>query len=224
MRYRFGTMIGALLSAALLLSCAPVPCASTQAASAPAAPAAPCARYREAGTASWYGREFHGRKTASGELFDMYASTAAHRTLPFGTMLRVINLDNFRSVRVKVNDRGPFARSRVIELSLGAARELGFVEAGTARVRIEAEEPVCDAGAVYTIHAASFLEEESALSLKDRLVKKKFEQVVIDPFETRSARSYRVRVGSFPSEEKAERVAAKLTLEGLEPLVIRKDN
>jgi len=216
--------IGALLVAALLLSCAPVTGPSAQQITAPTPATAACTQYRELGIASWYGRDSHGRKTASGETFDMNGLFAAHRTLPFGTMVRVINLDNFKSVKVKVNDRGPFARNRVAELSLGAARELGFVEAGTARVRIEAEEPVCENNAFFTIHAASFWEEENALSLKERLVKKKFEAVSIDMSETRAAKAYHVRVGSYPSEEKAEKVAAKLTLEGLEPLVIKKDN
>ncbi|MBN1355204.1 septal ring lytic transglycosylase RlpA family protein [bacterium] len=89
------------------------------------------------GTASWYGKEFHGRKTASGERFNMYDLTAAHRTLPFGTKVRVTNLDNNRSVVVTINDRGPFVKNRIIDLSYGAARKLGFVKQGLARVRIQ---------------------------------------------------------------------------------------
>lgn len=95
-------------------------------------------RFRQVGWASWYGGKFQGRKTASGERFNMNAMTAAHRTLPFGTKVRVINLSNKRSVVVRINDRGPFARDRIIDLSRRAARALGYVRKGRARVRIEA--------------------------------------------------------------------------------------
>jgi rare lipoprotein A len=88
------------------------------------------------GEASWYGPRFHGRPTASGERFDMHAMTAAHRKLPLGSKVRVTNLENDRSVVVKVNDRGPFARGRIIDVSYGAAKRLGMVASGTARVEI----------------------------------------------------------------------------------------
>jgi rare lipoprotein A len=89
------------------------------------------------GVASYYGKQYHGRKTASGERFNMHELTAAHRTLPFGTNLKVTNLANDRSVVVRVNDRGPFKRDRILDLSLEAARRLQMVAAGVARVRIE---------------------------------------------------------------------------------------
>lgn len=88
------------------------------------------------GQASWYGRELHGNRTASGERFDMNALTAAHRTLPLGSYARVKNLDNGRSVVVKINDRGPHARRRTIDLSWAAAREIAMVGAGTAQVEV----------------------------------------------------------------------------------------
>ena len=90
----------------------------------------------EKGTASWYGAKFHGRTTASGERYDMHAMTAAHRTLPFGAIVEVTNLDNDRQVRVRINDRGPFKKGRIIDLSYAAARKLGMVHAGLARVRL----------------------------------------------------------------------------------------
>ena len=86
------------------------------------------------GTASWYGSKFHGRPTASGEIFDMHALSAAHRTLPLGTWIQVRNLANNKSVEVLVNDRGPFKSGRVLDLSYEAARRLGFVDQGTAEV------------------------------------------------------------------------------------------
>ncbi len=90
----------------------------------------------EQGTASWYGRAHHGRTTASGEPFDMHALTAAHRTLPFGTMILVTNLENGRSVVLTVNDRGPFVRGRILDVSYRAALELDFLADSLARVRI----------------------------------------------------------------------------------------
>lgn len=89
------------------------------------------------GTASWYGKRFHGRLTASGSRFDMTALTAAHPDLPFGTRLRVTHLDNRRSVVVTVNDRGPFIKGRVIDLSRAAAEKLDFISSGLAKVRVE---------------------------------------------------------------------------------------
>lgn len=90
----------------------------------------------EEGVASWYGAEFHGKRTASGEIYDMFALTAAHRRLPFGTLVEVTNLENGRKVVVRINDRGPFKKGRIIDLSYAAARRLGMVEQGTARVRL----------------------------------------------------------------------------------------
>lgn len=92
--------------------------------------------YDRVGMASWYGKEFHGRRTATGRPFDMYELTAAHRTLPTGTQVRVTNLENGRSVIVVIADRGPFAKARIIDLSWAAADQLGFVGKGTARVRV----------------------------------------------------------------------------------------
>jgi len=98
---------------------------------------APYGEPYQIGFASYYGSEFHGRRTSSGEIYDMNALTAAHNTLPLGTIIRVTNLSNHRSVMVKVNDRGPFKPGRILDLSLGAARQLGMIRKGTARVRIE---------------------------------------------------------------------------------------
>ena len=99
--------------------------------------APPAAAPPEEGMASTYARRFHGRKTASGERYDMYAMTCAHRTAPFGTRLRVEDLESGRSVVVRVNDRGPFVRGRIVDLSFAAARALGMLERGLARVRVE---------------------------------------------------------------------------------------
>ena len=177
--------------------------------------------YRETGAASWYGREMHGKATASGEPFNMHSLTAAHRTIPFGAVIRVTNLENYKSIKVKVNDRGPFVRGRVIELSYGAAKELGFASQGEATVKIESVDPIAE-NALFTVHAATFSEEENARMLKERL-NRRFETVAIVPFESNLGRFFRGRGGVYATEEKAERIAGKLTLEGLEPMVIRKD-
>lgn len=87
------------------------------------------------GTTSWYGRKFNGRRTASGERFNMHKLTAAHRTLPFGTVLEITNLENDKKIFVTVNDRGPFIKNRVLDLSYAAAKELDFIRTGTARIR-----------------------------------------------------------------------------------------
>jgi len=97
----------------------------------------PWTGYREKGIASWYGGKFHGRRCASGEVFDQNAMTAAHRKLPFDTIVRVRNLRNDRAVVVRINDRGPFIRGRIIDLSRGAARQLGMVTDGIVPVRIQ---------------------------------------------------------------------------------------
>lgn len=94
-------------------------------------------RRLQEGVASYYGEDFHGRKTANGEIYDMYAMTAAHRALPFNTRVLVTNLDNGKKVTVRINDRGPFVEGRIIDLSYGAARKIGMVGPGTARVRLE---------------------------------------------------------------------------------------
>lgn len=94
-------------------------------------------RESQAGIASYYDREFHGKRTASGEIYNMRKCTAAHRTLPFGSIVRVTNLSNGRSVKVRINDRGPFVKGRIIDLSYGAARKLRTIGSGVTKVRID---------------------------------------------------------------------------------------
>ena len=121
--------------------------------------------YRATGLASWYGSKFHGRKTSSGEPFDMFALTAAHRSLPLPTYLRVTNLDNGRSTIVRVNDRGPFHADRVLDLSYAGAVKLGFENHGTARVRVEAIEDTPD----FFLQAGAFIDLTAADALKEAL-------------------------------------------------------
>ena len=93
--------------------------------------------YDQVGVASWYGKEFHGKQAANGEIFNMMTFTAAHRKLPLGTVVRVLNLSNGKTVKVRINDRGPFVAGRVIDLSRAAAEELQFIRAGLAKVRVD---------------------------------------------------------------------------------------
>ena len=131
--------------ALLLLSACAVPGQDTTGTGPSAIPATAAvasphnARPLQTGQASWYGRRFHGRTTASGVPFDMNAMTAAHRTLPFGTRVRVTNLANGRAVTVTINDRGPFVPGRIIDLSRGAAAKLDFLDAGITKVKVEVE-------------------------------------------------------------------------------------
>lgn len=105
-------------------------------------PKATATTYKETGIASWYGTKFHGQRTANGELYDLYGMTAAHRTLPLPSYVKVTNLNNGRSVVVRVNDRGPFHSNRIIDLSFAAAKKLGYANIGTAQVKVEGIDPI----------------------------------------------------------------------------------
>jgi rare lipoprotein A len=137
---RRGRVLGAALAAALLAAgCAhaPAPAPEREGQVTPRPTPADGAPAAQVGTASFYAHRFHGRRTASGARYDMHAMTCAHPTLPFGTRLRVTDLDSGRSVVVTVTDRGPFAHGRIVDVSYAAAKQLGMVKRGVARVRVE---------------------------------------------------------------------------------------
>lgn len=177
----------------------------------------------EFGIASWYGQEFHGRPTSSREVFNMNDMTAAHRTLPFGTHVMVTNLANDRSVVVRINDRGPFVRGRIVDLSYAAARVLGVVGPGTARVRLETlggfREPAPDAtaGRIW-LQVGAFTVQESAYALKKRL-DRTYRGVTVTKFRTTNATYYRVRVQA--AKGSADALASRLAGEGLPVIIIR---
>jgi rare lipoprotein A len=165
---------------------------------------ASCARARyfsgggtvQTGMASWYGPDFHGKPTSNKEIYDMYEMTAAHRTLPFGTQVMVTNLDNGRTAVVRINDRGPFIKERIIDLSYAAARLLDIVGHGTAPVRLdilEGQALQAEAGQKFVIQVGSFISENNARALESRL-KNKYNKVFISLFETASQRYFRVRI------------------------------
>ncbi|HKH45744.1 MAG TPA: septal ring lytic transglycosylase RlpA family protein [Thermoanaerobaculia bacterium] len=168
----------------------------------------------ERGTASWYGLKFHGRRTASGQRFDMNELTAAHPSLPFGTLLEVRNVRNGKSVVVRVNDRGPYSKSRILDLSFGAAREIGLVLSGTAPVELFL---VKNGGAPprYTVQVAAFGEEERALALKSELTRYYPETTV------RSDGTWsRVQVGAFSDRGRAEDLRRELAAMGMSSIVV----
>jgi len=178
------------------------------------------------GIASWYGKKFHGNPTASGEIYDMYQLTAAHRTLPLGTYVMVTNRENNRSVEVKINDRGPFVKGRIIDLSYAAARSIEMVEKGTARVRvvvlkrraISVKREHMGSGRGFTVQVGAFSDKGNALKLTKAL-SRKMRDVYISVFETPETRYYRVRVGQFPTRETAYRLAAKLASMGYSVMI-----
>jgi rare lipoprotein A len=176
----------------------------------------------ETGIASWYGQEFHGRPTSSREVFDMNDMTAAHRTLTFGTYLMVTNLDNERSAVVRVNDRGPFARGRIIDLSYAAARVLGVVGPGTARVRLEIlkgfKAPGPSSRAAVWVQVGAFSVQENAYAIKRRL-DKTFAGVAVTRFKTDRGIYFRVRVKAGQGEVNA--LAQRLAGEGYPVIIVR---
>jgi rare lipoprotein A len=130
--------------------------------------------YVETGTASWYGPPYHARKTANGEVFDMNLPSAAHKTLPLNTVVRVTNLANDKSTLLRINDRGPFIGDRVLDLSLGAAKELGIWKTGLGKVKIEvldAPKPL-DTGGRWCVQIGAFTDTDEAAKLKSKLMRK----------------------------------------------------
>jgi rare lipoprotein A len=187
-----------------------------------AKPSAPVVQGEE-GIASWYGHPYHGRPTASGEIYNMYAMTAAHRTLPFGTEVRVDDLDNGQSVVVRINDRGPFVAGRIIDLSYAAARAMGMLGAGTSLVRLEILNPdVLNQPGIFAVQVGAFLERQNAERLRDRIAER-FQPVIIQSFNRGDGLYHRVRVGQESSEEAARELARELQGAGLatETFVVR---
>ena len=187
--------------------------------------------YVEQGLASWYGRQFHGRPTANGEPYDMYAVSAAHKTLPLGTWVEVQNLENGRSLDLRINDRGPFVDGRIIDLSYGAARKLGVVEPGTARVKVVAlgrrtavagpgQAPVYtpmdyDHGN-FTFQVGAFREPANAYRLRDRLASAYPNVHITTYFHADHGNLYGVRLGRATTLSEAARFKTQLREAGFE--------
>lgn len=179
--------------------------------------------YREQGVASWYGAPFHGRRTSSGTVYDMHDFTAAHKTLPLPTLVRVTNLENGRSVVVTVDDRGPFVKNRLIDLSFAAAKELGIVQTGTGRVEVEAVRTrrVLSASAAPAAAApakaqrifmqvGAFSDEANAARLKGSLESNGVNNVVIRYDDDVRPGLYRVRIGPIEGSAEYDALASRL--------------
>ena len=178
------------------------------------------------GLATYYAEPYHGRRTASGEIFDTYKDlTAAHRTLPFNTVVRVTNQKNGREVDVKINDRGPFVNGRVIDLSVRAAREIDLVRTGVAPVKLkilkQGDIKTATSRPIYGVQVGAFESRRSAEQLKQRL-QKRYPSVTVQTFEGEKT-MYRVRIGNEPDLQAAEELASQLRKQNLKPFVVRTD-
>ena len=198
--------------------------------------------FSEIGIASWYGQKFHSRQTANGEVFNMYAMTAAHRVLPMPSVVRVTNLSNRRSVVVRINDRGPYAHERIIDLSLAAAEKIGFRRKGVARVRVEllpelsrgvARIAKSGGGArkqdrlvadfvrgggvrpgVYYVQAGTFRDRRNAETMANKL-RQHFDSVTVHSSTTDNGRVlHRVRVGPENTRQSARALQARVQARG----------
>jgi rare lipoprotein A len=203
--------------------------------------------YVERGLASWYGGKFHGRRTSSGEIYDMHKMTAAHKTLPLPSYVQVTNLENHRSAIVRVNDRGPFHGKRVIDLSQAAAKRLGILDAGTARVEIRSVDPRDHGGPVdpapesrhakehppgpfevttsapddqLYLQVGAFDELTNAEDLRHRLLAYVPGSVDIRPSAEAEIAPYKVRVGPLNSRAEAEAMSRHLHALGVSPGVV----
>jgi len=183
-------------------------------------------RYKEIGVASWYGKEYHGRNTSNGEIYNMYDMTAAHPTLPFHTLVRVTNLENGKRVEVRINDRGPFIEGRVIDLSYTGAQKIDMLGTGTARVSLEATLFADGRGSpfegTFTIQVGAFVEKENAERFQQEL-ERRYPRVHTVLWESNQRRIYRVRLGAFRSEAEARGYLNELRKDNLGGMVVRED-
>lgn len=166
----------------------------------------------EEGVASWYGSDFHGKKTSNGEKYDMYGMTAAHKLLPFNTRVRVTNLSNGKSIIVRINDRGPFVGDRVIDLTHSGAKAIDMLGPGTARVRIEAigTTPTADTGihkGPFFVQIGAFSSQANAQKLVDRMRSAGYQSRYV---YAKNVGMWRVQIGPIASPAEAERVQWRL--------------
>ncbi len=190
--------------------------------------------FKQKGIASWYGKKFHGRKTSSGETYNMYAMTAAHKTLPLGTYVHVKSLDNGNEVTVRINDRGPFVRGRIIDLSFSAAKKMDLITSGTARVKIVALEPDNREKKVkkptqketvdyhkgnFTFQIGAFSDKQNAYRLKDKL-DQTYKNAHGSEYDNGQEILYRVRVGKATSLAQAVEYEEILLKHGFKDIFI----
>ncbi len=189
-----------------------------------AVPAPPRIIQGETGLASWYGHPYHGRPAANGEIYDMEALTAAHRTLPFGTWVRVVNLTNDKTVDVRIIDRGPFVENRIIDLSHAAAVAIALIGPGVARVRLDIlSVPTIASGENwYAVQAGAFLDRDRAERLRASLEQDFGPAHLVQRAD--SPTLWRVLVGRVPSQEAAAALAQRVRQESGTAFVVRLDS
>ena len=199
------------------------------------------AAFTQTGVASFYGKKFHGRKTANGERFSMWAMTAAHKTIPFNTSVRVTNLDNGKSVIVRINDFGPHLKGRIIDLSRGAAAKIDMIKSGTARVKVEV---IGDDGKAdhekskgnveffrvaiaraeitgWAVQVASFEKMDNLILHLDRLEEHGIDNVHVQMATVKGQRVHRIVVGGYESEAAAKWKLKTMKEEGFDGFVFR---
>jgi len=171
-------------------------------------PLASAENFRQKGTASWYGKKFQGRKTANGERYNMYARTAAHKTLPMGTLVRVQNLKNKTQTIVRINDRGPFVKNRIIDLSYTAAKEIGLLRSGTAPVLLTA------------LKNKSSKEEKRKKTRRSTATGKTGERGTTNKYHSASVQTpLYIQVGIFESKNEAKKLARNFAKRGRDVLI-----
>jgi rare lipoprotein A len=180
--------------------------------------------HTEEGIASWYGVPFHGRRASNGEIYDMHKLTAAHRTLPFDTVVRVTNLSNGKSTVVRITDRGPFVDNRIIDLSMAAAQEIDSMGAGVVPVRVEILSAGVDpAAGFFTVQVGAFRDRGNAERLRERL-NASYSPIFIQSYDSPDGLFYRVRVGRASGEDAARKLGEQLrSRERFTPMVVRLD-
>lgn len=190
--------------------------------------------FSEKGDISWYGTKFHGRKTANGEIYDMYKMSAAHKILPMGTYVRVTNLENGKEITVRINDRGPFVKGRILDLSYAAAQQLDMIKSGVIKGKIVALgkemdqagriagrhetiiEPLNFASEIFTVQVGAFSDISNAEKLAARL-KVVFSPIEISPYvSSDGSKLYRVWVGKVKNLEEAKKLEKQLGEIGFE--------
>lgn len=180
--------------------------------------------YVEEGVASWYGIPFNGRRTSNGEIYDMHQLTAAHRTLPFGAIVRVTNLRNGKQIEVRITDRGPFVANRVIDLSLAAAQSIEMVGPGTVQVRLEIMGGPSPQVGFFGVQVGAFRNQDNAERLRAQL-EARYSPTSIVTYDSPNGPLYRLRVGRLPTQDAASKLADQLKSDGqMTTFVVRLDN
>lgn len=199
-------------------------------------PIASVSEYKEKGVCSWYGPDFHGKRTSSGETYDMYGYTAAHRILPFNTQVRVKNPSNNKEILVRINDRGPFLKDRVLDLSYTGAKELGLVGPGTAWIELEAlgvlEESEVNGQKItrliqkvdyrqgsFSVQLGAFKDQQNAVRLQEKL-RNEYPKVEVSETNRLGETFFRVRLSQFTHLEEALRLQKQLEEKGFHQTLV----